>query len=84
MRVFSSVRKLRVQKDGVVLVFADGKYDIEPDRTREIMLLLKGVDLKIAKITNSRGEQINAPKIKEKKSDKKREASNASPNRIRR
>lgn len=83
MRVFSSVRKLRVQKDGIVLVFADGKYDIEPDRTREVMLLLKGVDPKIAKITNSRGEQVNAPmKKKEKKSDKKKEAFNASPNSI--
>lgn len=80
MRIYSDVRKLRIQHDGNEIRFVDGVYEFDILQKREVYNLVETVKPETAIIKNQLGDQINKP---EKPKKGKGEVSNADTDYIR-
>ena len=59
MVVFSSSKKLRVQRQGTIINFVGGTYYFMRDEERKLFAILRTVSPRESIITNQKGERIN-------------------------
>lgn len=60
--IFSTVKKYRFQRSGVMLRFVDGEYHYDKENEYYVMRLLKTVSPRETILTDQEGKQINIEK----------------------